>query len=717
MQIYYSLSNALNVVSLDFLRLPDIACLDPDVQHYVVFNGVTITTFIYIVFCMLTYYYGARSAVALENMERRRRFKTQCLNAFIWGVFLVYPQVSATTLSIFACDELENGTSWLMADYRLQCYTPTHRLYIGVGALWTLLLPFGLPASFVYLLYQAGVPELSKWKRNCGWLRAIAQRALVLGVPMDGLEFDPDTLTLESISTTHLRLLHRVFVNHELAAILEDKARPSVSTPSAITERTLAEALREHLPKLRLASVKLAAAQDADGAPQVVGAPKRGASSGEHTRFDLSSPRTKPQRKSTKTLWEEALARRERMQTIFAKIRIQLGVAAALKNRGIRRRLSQLFYRNERELLIMQLLDWAKHDKATLVAEPRHNQLRWRTHYEWHSLRVDNVQLSERDQAERNAFFKYRFLFAAYAVHAWYWEAVDMGQKLFLVSIIGFIAPRSSVQIIVATMFAFGMTLFAIAVKPYRERANNQLVALSQVNLFLFRACPMRRSGRRRLRAPRKRGSAAASGRPTRRWCLLPALTQPPHAVFTGLLLRTNPDGISEHHTLFAVLVGALTTSIVAFSFFLFLRELSRQLLNALIDIQDDEDADDEAAFEAEEDEWTDESWSDDEDDEGDSYRGDDSYHGGSALALRSPLAEDEVALASGFVPGGDFATGDPQLPSGGASDAEDGGGAAAGGQDAGGAAASGEDVPEPRAASPPGGTPPPPAWVSRLAQ
>ena len=379
-----------------------------------------------------------------------------------------------------------------MADYRLQCYTPTHRLYIGVGALWTLLLPFGLPASFVYLLYQAGVPELSKWKRNCGWLRAIAQRALVLGVPMDGLEFDPDTLTLESISTTHLRLLHRVFVNHELAAILEDKARPSVSGPSAVTERTLAEALKEHLPKLRLASIRLAA-KDAEAAPQDAGANRSG-SGGEHTRFDLSSPRTKPQRQSNKTLWEEALARRERMQTIFAKIRIQLGVAAAMKNRGIRRRLSQLFYRNERELLIMQLLDWAKHDKATLVAEPRHNQLRWRTHYEWHSLRVDNVQLSDRDQAERNAFFKYRFLFAAYAVHAWYWEAVDMGQKLFLVSIIGFIAPRSSVQIIVATMFAFGMTLFAIAVKPYRERANNQLVALSQVNLFLFRACPAARS-------------------------------------------------------------------------------------------------------------------------------------------------------------------------------------------------------------------------------
>ena len=341
------------------------------------------------------------------------------------GIFLVYPQVASTTLGIFACDELENRTFWLMADYRLQCYTPTHRLYIGIGAMWTLLLPFGLPASFLYLLYQAGVPELSRWKRECGWLRSIAQRALVLGVPMDGLEFDPDTLTLESISTTHLRLLHRVFVNHELDAILADKARPSVTAPTAVTERTLAEALKEHLPKLRLASMRLSAANasNSDAAPSGPPDSGEGSKRGEHTMFDLSSSRHKPRRVNNSTLWEAALARREKMQTIFAKIRIQLGVAAALRNRGIRRRLSMLFYRNERELLIMQLLDWAKHDTSTLVAEPRQNQLRWRTHYEWHSLRVDNVPLSERDKAERNAFFKYRFLFAAYAVHAWYWCA------------------------------------------------------------------------------------------------------------------------------------------------------------------------------------------------------------------------------------------------------------------------------------------------------
>ena len=61
-----------------------------------------------------------------------------------------------------------------------------------------------------------------------------------------------------------------------------------------------------------------------------------------------------------------------------------------------------------------------------------------------------------------------------------------MFYKLFLTSLVAFIAPRTVVQVIVACLFAFGMLLLTIHVKPYRERANNQLVALSTCNVFLF---------------------------------------------------------------------------------------------------------------------------------------------------------------------------------------------------------------------------------------
>jgi hypothetical protein len=62
------------------------------------------------------------------------------------------------------------------------------------------------------------------------------------------------------------------------------------------------------------------------------------------------------------------------------------------------------------------------------------------------------------------------------------------------------------------------------------------------------------------------------------------------------LLLQTNPDGITSHKLVFSIIVGTLTTSIVAFSFYLFVREVARQILNALISADVSEEAEDELA-------------------------------------------------------------------------------------------------------------------------
>ena len=116
-------------------------------------------------------------------------------------------------------------------------------------------------------------------------------------------------------------------------------------------------------------------------------------------------------------------------------------------------------------------------------------------------------------------------------------------------------APRSTVQVIVACLFAFGMVLLTIHIKPYRERANNQLLGLSQINIHLF--------------------------------------------LFVGLLLQTNPDGITSDQLLFSVVVGFLTTSIVLFTLLLFLRELYYTLLAALHEIDEDEAAEEAAEQQA----------------------------------------------------------------------------------------------------------------------
>jgi iron transport multicopper oxidase len=58
-----------------------------------------------------------------------------------------------------------------------------------------------------------------------------------------------------------------------------------------------------------------------------------------------------------------------------------------------------------------------------------------------------------------------------------------------------------------------------------------------------------------------------------------------------GLLLQTNPEGITADRLLFSVIVGMLTTSIVAFTGYLFCRELFWQLLAALREVDEEEAA------------------------------------------------------------------------------------------------------------------------------
>ena len=66
--------------------------------------------------------------------------------------------------------------------------------------------------------------------------------------------------------------------------------------------------------------------------------------------------------------------------------------------------------------------------------------------------------------------------------------------------------------------------------------------------------------------------------------------------------MQTDPEGITQNRLAFSVIVGGLTTSIVVFTFFLFVRELWHQLLQALLEIQEEEeeDAQDAAALTAE---------------------------------------------------------------------------------------------------------------------
>ncbi len=329
---------------------------------------MTLSTFIYLVVCVLLYVLGPRMRVARDDAIRRGRFKRRCIACGVWGAFLMYPQVSETTLLIFACEPLEASTSWLMADYRIQCWTPKHLTYVAVGCFWVVVFPLGVPMALLLTLRRFRVPELAAWKRDCAWLRAIVHRSMVLGLKAPTLH-DAETVTTDSITIEHLRQLHRLFIT--------DKQQRSAMASRRSSLRNIAA-----LPALE--SAPAAAAQQEQRVPR---------------RDD-----------------ERAVAPSKLAQLLRRlRKRFSGGGKRGSSSKSMARSSSVpvLFWRSERELLLMQLLAWAKHSRSH-VAQPRDSMMQWRSQAEWQALQKARAYLGPRDIAERAAFQKCRFVFVDY---------------------------------------------------------------------------------------------------------------------------------------------------------------------------------------------------------------------------------------------------------------------------------------------------------------
>jgi hypothetical protein len=485
---------------------------------------------------------------------------------------------------------------------------------VGVGIVWALLFPIGIPLAFLVMLYRAKVPHLAGWKRDCAWLRAIVQRAILMGVAVPGVR-DSDNLTTESVSVEALQLLNKLFVAAPVPEPPPPAARPQNAPGGArrglvnSTGSTLSVSADGLTVRQLLNAVHASAGPSEEPASSAPAQQQHDADAGDgplmsegeaerherrprplsmlhhasgalevsqqssHALANLNSVATRIARATTRSSIITRRAStlgsvRHSAQLLpsnawaAAAKRAWWRVAEALhlRARTLRRVLSIIIYGSEHDLLLGGLLEWARHDKQSLVSEPRTNLMRWRTQYEWAALRAGNVPLSEHDTCERAGFFKFQFLFASYAVHAWYWEAVDMGQKLFLTSIIAFVAPHTAVQVIVACLFAFVLVLFTIQVKPYRERSNNQLVALSQINIFL---CVHTHTGPSVCNVCTCAAAVAAADAVcfVCLCCFACVLLQLCRFLFTGLLLQTSPDGVTNDRMLFSVVVGVLTTS------------------------------------------------------------------------------------------------------------------------------------------------------------
>lgn len=151
--------------------------------------------------------------------SRLQRLSVRCTLASLHVLFIMYPVVSRTAISIFSCRRV--GESYfLIDDPSIQCYTPSHLRMKSLGAFWVCVFPVGVPLYFAYLLYRSGVPAMAKRHINDAWLLEVARMAAQDGLALECAR--TGRFGSDEMSEADLVLLHSTYVSETEAAEAED---------------------------------------------------------------------------------------------------------------------------------------------------------------------------------------------------------------------------------------------------------------------------------------------------------------------------------------------------------------------------------------------------------------------------------------------------------------------------------------------------------------
>lgn len=90
-----------------------------------------------------------------NDQDMRSKIDRRHASAVFWLSFLVYSSTSAIIFQTFACDDLDNGNSYLRVDHSVQCYTLKHKGFMWYAGVMSIVYPFGIPFCYAGVLYKS----------------------------------------------------------------------------------------------------------------------------------------------------------------------------------------------------------------------------------------------------------------------------------------------------------------------------------------------------------------------------------------------------------------------------------------------------------------------------------------------------------------------------------------------------------------------------------
>ena len=148
-ELYANFISKVNPINLDLDFALSYSCyVGNDFYDHLLF--ATITPLIVLVVLAGSCFIGKKRNNGSETTMREVQRKHQTVVLYV--AFFIYSPVSNKIFQTFGCDELDDGESYLRADYSLSCRTSRHSWHNAYALVMVLVYPVGIAAAFMWLL-------------------------------------------------------------------------------------------------------------------------------------------------------------------------------------------------------------------------------------------------------------------------------------------------------------------------------------------------------------------------------------------------------------------------------------------------------------------------------------------------------------------------------------------------------------------------------------
>lgn len=148
-KVYTAFVTKLTPINLDLDVVLSYSCIiNTDFYDHLLF--ATIAPALVIAIFAGSYLVAKKRNKGADSAMRTVLHKHQA--AALYLAFFVYSPVSYKIFQTFACDELDDGNSYLRADYSISCLTPRHDWYKVYALVMVGVYPVGIAAVFACLL-------------------------------------------------------------------------------------------------------------------------------------------------------------------------------------------------------------------------------------------------------------------------------------------------------------------------------------------------------------------------------------------------------------------------------------------------------------------------------------------------------------------------------------------------------------------------------------